>query len=611
MSKRSVSKGEARRYLLPWCLLLAFAWLIWPRAVMPQPADQPSVMLEVVRDVGLGEETEVSITWVNTDSTFEVGGFDILFAYDTLALSFLSAEPGQLLVDCDWEYFTYRFGPDSGCTDSTCPSATLRVVGVAETNNGDDHPTCYADSSGELVSLRFLVTDNPLYECQWVPLRLFWIDCGDNVFSSKSGESLFVSNNVYDNDLNNFGWYVQINQDSPLPTYFGAPDTCVGPLSIRMIDFYNGGIDIQCYESLGVRGDVNLNSVPYEIADWVLFCPYFLYGLEVFSVDEELQAQATDVNADGVTLTLDDLVYLWRIIIGDAVPFPKLSVDTAVFTQDPETKTVSIAYPDSLTAVYLIFRGNIVATSLVDSLPVGWHFDTAQGVTRVLGFPYTSPGVFFDPPPVFSPGSLLTYTGIGVLEEAYTSDYGVDPIPTAIEILGNLEARTEIEPTPMYAFWAYAIDPIIGTAYLGNFDGPSVTDIDPSTVWINDVLEPISTQILPDRPGFTGEVMGITFSASDLVRGYLPFYDSTNQVYSVAGQFTDLTPFTVFGDVAMIGHVSGDVNLDGRLNVVDVTYLVEYLFFGGPAPQAMETADLNHSGGVEVADLSLLIELIF
>ncbi len=603
MSKRSVSKGEAPRHLMPWCLLLACAWLVWPCAVMPQPADQPSVMLEIV-DADLGEETEVSISWVNTDSTFEVGGFDILFAYDTLALSFLSAEPGQLLVDCDWEYFTYRFGPDSGCTDSTCPSATLRIVGVAETNNGDDHPTCYADSSGELVNLRFLVTDDPIYECQWVPLSFYWADCGDNVFSSKSGESLFVSRDVYDWDRM-WGWYVQINQDSPLPTYFGAPDTCVGPLSTRMIDFYNGAIDIQCYESLGVRGDINLNGVPNEIADWVLFTNYFLYGLEVFTIDEELQVQTTDINADGVVLTLDDLVYLWRVIIGDAPPFPRPSVDTAVFTQDPETKTVSIAYPDSLTAAYLIFRGNVVPTNLVDILPMVYHFDGMY--TRVL----LAPGFGTPGPPVFEPGPLLIYTGIGVLEEAYTSDYGTYSILTEIEVLANLEAKTEIEPTPMYAFWAYAIDPIIANAYLGNFAGPSVTDIDPSTVRINDVIEPISTQILSNYPGFTGAVMEITFSASDLVRGYLPFYDTASLVYSVSGQFSDQSSFTVFGDVAMIGHVSGDVTLDGRVNVADLTYLVEFLFFGGPPPRVMETADLNHSGSVEVADLTLLIEFIF
>ncbi len=602
MSKRSVSKTETPGRLMPWCLLLAFAWLIWPCAVMPQVTDQPSVMFEIVRLTELGEETEVSITWVNTDSTFEVAGFDILFVYGTLALSFLSAEPGQLLVDCDWEYFTYRYSslpPDRGL---------VRTVAIAETNNGDDHPICYADSSGELFSLRFRVTNDQAYDCQWVPLRFYWADCGDNAFAARSGESLLVSRDVYDYDWED-ALYLQINKDSLFPTYYGAPDACVDSIppgvAIRMIDFYNGSVLIKCHDSIDFHGDVNLNGVPNEIADWVLFANYFLYGLSVFTVNPAAQIEATDVNADGIPLTLDDLVFLWRIIIGDASPFPKLSVDTAVFTQDPETKTVSIAYPDSLTAVHLIFRGNIVPTSLVGALDMSYNFDGVY--TRVLAFPNN----FGHFPPIFSPGLLLTYTGIGVLEEAYTSDYGVDPISTEIDVLANLEAKTEIEPTPMYAFWAYAIEPVIGTAYLGNFDGPDVTDVDVSTIRINDVLEPISTQILPGRPGFTGEVMEITISASDLVRGYLPLYDTAGLVYSVTGQFADLTSFTVFGDVAMIGHISGDVNADGALNVLDVTYLVKFLFTGGPPPPAVESADLNHNGAVDVSDLTLLTKLLF
>jgi hypothetical protein len=602
MSRRSDSKREVHRYLLPWCLLLALTWLIWPGAVMPQVTDQPSVMFEVVRWADLGLETEVSITWVNTDSTFEVGGFDILFSYDAEALFFQSAEQGQLLTDCDWEYFTYRF-------ESSPPDYGLvRVVALAETNNGDDHPICYANSSGELINLRFRVTDDPAYDCQWVPLRFYWADCSDNIFAAKSGDPLLVSRDVYDYDWAS-AIYVQINQDSSFPTYFGAPESCIDSippgLAIRMIDFYNGSVLIKCHDTIDVRGDVNLNGVPNEIADWVLFINYFLYGLEAFTINEELQIQATDVNMDGIPLTLDDLVYLWRIIIGDAVPFPKLTDDTAVFIQDPDTKTVSITYPDSLSAAYLVFRGNIVPASLVEELDLYYNFDGMY--TRVVAFSSGLEG----PPPIFAPGPLLSYTGIGVLEEAYTSDYGTYQIPTEIEVLANLEAKAEVEPTVMFAYWAFVINPIVGTTYVGNFAGPSVTDIDPSTILINDVIEPMSTQILPGRPGFTGEVMEITLSASELVHDYLPFFDTTSQVYMVAGQFTDLTPFTVFGDVTLVGHVSGDVNLDGRLNVADVTYLVEYLFFGGPPPQSMETADLNHSGGVEVADLTLLVELLF
>ena len=51
------------------------------------------------------------------------------------------AVPGQLFGICDWEYFTFRFGAQGNC-DGGCPSGILRLVALAETNNGADHPEC-------------------------------------------------------------------------------------------------------------------------------------------------------------------------------------------------------------------------------------------------------------------------------------------------------------------------------------------------------------------------------------------------------------------------------------------------------------------------------------
>ncbi len=76
------------------------------------------------------------------------------------------------------------------------------------------------------------------------------------------------------------------------------------------------------------RGDVNYNTLPYEVADAVLFARYFAEGLGVFTIDPAYQICATDVNADGRTLTLSDLVYLIRVILHDAVEIPKLAPST-------------------------------------------------------------------------------------------------------------------------------------------------------------------------------------------------------------------------------------------------------------------------------------------
>ncbi|MFQ6009208.1 MAG: dockerin type I repeat-containing protein, partial [Candidatus Zixiibacteriota bacterium] len=328
--------------------------------------------------------------------------------------------------------------------------------------------------------------------------------------------------------------------------------------------------------------------------------------LEVFVIDPPAQVAATDVNADGLPLTLDDLVFCWRVIIGDTLLYPRPpALDTAVFFQDDFSKTISISYPDSLTAAYLSFRGNIVPTVLVPNVGVGYNFDGWE--THVIIFP-------LDQVPAFSPGPLVTYTGYGQMIEAAVADYGVQAIPTSLKAAWTINTKAEIEPDTMWAFWAYAIDPIMATIYLGNIPDDfvlDVTEIETSTVRINDDIVPESMQILPGWPGFNGSVMEITFSASEMVHGYLPFYDTTSHLYAVTGQLTDGTPFLTYGDVFLIGHKSGDVNLDGRVNVADLTFLVNYLFRQGDPPPVMETADVNGDGAVNVADVTALVQLLF
>jgi hypothetical protein len=59
--------------------------------------------------------------------------------------------------------------------------------------------------------------------------------------------------------------------------------------------------------------------------------------------------------------------------------------------------------------------------------------------------------------------------------------------------------------------------------------------------------------------------------------------------------------------------ICGDINGDGQgPNVVDVTYLVNYLFFDGPPPPVMEAADVDGSGGdPNVADATYLVDYLF
>jgi len=60
-----------------------------------------------------------------------------------------------------------------------------------------------------------------------------------------------------------------------------------------------------------------------------------------------------------------------------------------------------------------------------------------------------------------------------------------------------------------------------------------------------------------------------------------------------------------------VQFIVGDVNHSGGINVVDITYLVAYLFQGGAAPNPMASGDCNCGGSVNVVDLTMIVAYLF
>lgn len=79
------------------------------------------------------------------------------------------------------------------------------------------------------------------------------------------------------------------------------------------------------------------------------------------------------------------------------------------------------------------------------------------------------------------------------------------------------------------------------------------------------------------------------------------------KVVDEAGNWSALT-YSVTG--TLTEYVCGDVDGDGRVNVGDEVYLINYIFKYGPEPQPLASGDLNGNGYIEVGDLKYMINYI-
>jgi hypothetical protein len=357
------------------------------------------IQISKEEDVYLGQPRDVvidfsDISYFNTP----IGGFDFLIQYDASAMMFLRADPGSFLTGCEWEYFTYRFGASGNCGPNACPSGIVRIVAMGETTGGNlaHSPICWtADAGDELVVLHFLVSSDANLECNFAPIRFIWYDCADNSISSQYGDTLFVSKYVWDfagfDEFHNPIFNEITGIDNTFPTLTGIVNTD-GELIMGcnvsakgepwpLIHFNNGGLDIACADSIDAVGDINMNAIGYEIADAVMFTNYFLEGIAAFGTHPEGSIAASDTNKDGLTLTVADLVYLIRVIVGDALPYDKVGAVAMSWTHS----TGVVAAEGAVGGAALVVDGNVTPQLLVSGMTMESRFDGQ--VTRIVVIP--------------------------------------------------------------------------------------------------------------------------------------------------------------------------------------------------------------------------------
>jgi hypothetical protein len=215
-----------------------------------------------------GETISLPVSLDNRGVSSAVGGFDMLISWNPTALTLNDViRAGRLGT---FEYFFVN--------QNNAGEGTVRVVGVADLSFGEQSPPLAPDS-GSIFFLDFSVSDDESLIGVDLPVSFLNLDPADNTLADSTGYLL-----VY-------------------PDQFNGVLSVVGPGDI-------------------LTGDINLNGIPYEVGDIVLFVNHLVNPVEFpFS---SVQLEASDINADGIPATIADLVLLVNIVNG-IVPPPRIT----------------------------------------------------------------------------------------------------------------------------------------------------------------------------------------------------------------------------------------------------------------------------------------------
>jgi len=382
------------------------------------------ISLNSFYEADLGSMDMLRVQYTGGSEGQQFGGFDLLIQFDSAIVTPLYAQMGGLLYLMEWEYFDYAI-------DS---NGSIRLVAVADIANGNQHPWGYLDhEQGEIAYVIFQIKDDSSQINQYFDIKFFWEDCGNNAFASRDGDSVFLSREVY-------LWDSQepFTGGDSLPTFEGAPDSCLtlggGDSKARSVDYYGSYIHI--YEPRYLRGDINVNDIAYELEDYRNFIAYFLFGPDVFSIHPAVQIANSDVNDNGIPLEMPDVVYLFKVMVGDTIPYPdkgpRLDQDTAILIQSLQNNIVSLDYSDSLALIVFCFDAYVAIEEYYQS---GIWIDFCDDEDSIIYALHSSPDQ-----KKIGRSPIFRYSGDGHLKWAKACDYdNMAVIPVEVSVVDSID----------------------------------------------------------------------------------------------------------------------------------------------------------------------------
>jgi hypothetical protein len=199
-----------------------------------------------------------------------------------------------------------------------------------------------------------------------------------------------------------------------------------------------------------------------------------------------------------------------------------------------------------------------------------------------------------------------------------------DTVPVSMISTGG-DAKAAFAPDPAFVYYKFAFDPIIATVYVGHFNG-SYTAGDVAAAEVNGV--PAEVVGVTSHPGFAGTVAELSISIAPFLDGYGCLIDTSSQIFTVTGEFSDAEQFTATGKVDLIGKSSasggkqwilppdeillhGDIDASGEIDIDDVVATISVIFSGGSVAGPFMIADCDCSHSVDIDDAVYLINYIF
>jgi hypothetical protein len=284
-----------------------------------------------------------------------IEGFEFKISYLTPALTLMDVGLGELTDSCNWQYLEHE---DLGHVDGVGRDSG-RLVKIKESAAHPDsleQPSRLCEITGDLVTLKFYVTNDRTYSCSLLPIRFVWQDCNDNSILLKSDAEILTAKEIRD-----LRWFDGLPDslmliygkdcESDSGFHYGGPcENCEsvatnsGTQSAALLNGYVEIVNDPCFGSVMGGGDLNLNGISYGVADARILAAYLIHGIQVFDIAAQAQLALSDADGDGLPVSVADLIFLYRVRAGEAT---RVFADWRAYNEDVPPADLIFPWLDS------------------------------------------------------------------------------------------------------------------------------------------------------------------------------------------------------------------------------------------------------------------------